>query len=319
MLPSPSCRDAPRSAGSHPESHDSTIRSAPSEGSYVCRDCGLIFARRRQSAQSAALYYKWFAYLESRDYAEYPPKEKYLEGKSEVAAKHLQYLNERGLLFPGMTIAHVRCDVGSLQKEIQKQFPDCSVYGYDYFDSNVRYARESGLETVDLLNPAGIDFPHGVAFDLIICNHIFTHSIDPAADMEKLYAALKPGGILYLYNEMNHQIRFQPGNTSYQWVALNNFHKQLLSPTCLELFLMRGGFSDVTLSNDRNYMRAIARRNATDSDPDCVGEVATAAVEAAGVIEEYFRGWAKRRNSPFFSLFKLFGKTKSALRRQFPR
>ncbi len=43
---------------------------------HVCLDCSLIFARRRQSSESVALFYQWFAHLGRCDYAVYPPPKK---------------------------------------------------------------------------------------------------------------------------------------------------------------------------------------------------------------------------------------------------
>ncbi len=254
--------------------------------------------------------------LEQRNYAVYPPSEKYLELKSAATAKHIKFLTDRGILCPGMTIAHVRCDVGSLQVAIQKQFSGCIFHGYDYFNSNVRYARECGLEMVNLLDPAQLNLGEGMAFDLIICNHAFTHSMDPSSDRRTLFNALKPGGALYFYNEVNHQIRFKMGDDAYQWVALNNFHKQLLSPSCLTLFLINGGFSDITLSNDGLYMRGLAYRDSWPPDPDYQREAAAAAAAAAPDIEFNFRSWINKRNSRFYSVFKLHQKIKRALHRQ---
>lgn len=283
---------------------------------HICRDCSLILALRRQSSDITASYYKLFAYLERRDYAEYPPTKNYLEGKAAAAAKHVLYLKRQNILFPGMTIAHVRCDAGALQAEIQSQFPDCTVHGYDYFESNIRYAREQGLDTVDLLDPAGLKFDDGVTFDLIICNHTFTHAIDPASDLKTLHAALKQDGVLYLYNEVNHQIRFQPGHRLYQWVALNNFHKQLLSPPSLAFFLTKGGFTDISLSNDGIYMQALARRANEPPDTNRLREFAQAAAATAPALKRNFLHWAKTRNSRYFFIVKLFSKVKFALCRQ---
>ena len=111
---------------------------------HVCLDCSLIFARRRQSLDSAALFYQWFAYLERRDYAVYPPPPNYIQAKADVAKSHVKYLADLGALSPGMAIAHVRCDVGSHLMQIREQFPDCTLHGYDYFDSNIRYAHDQG-------------------------------------------------------------------------------------------------------------------------------------------------------------------------------
>ncbi|MDA1326305.1 MAG: class I SAM-dependent methyltransferase [Proteobacteria bacterium] len=283
---------------------------------HVCLDCSVIFARRRQSLASVPLFYQWFAHLERRDYAVYPPPQNYIQAKSAGARTLLGYLADRGVLSPGMTIAHVRCDAGSLLMRIREQFPDCTLHGYDYFESNIRYAHDQGLDGVGQLDAAGIKFADGTAYDLIVCNHIFTHSFDPAADLQKLYAALKPGGVLFLYNEVDHLLRFQPKGRFYQWVALNNFHKQLLSPASLEVLLTRGGFSIEDRSHRNFYMQFLARRNVATVDTSYDAAVALAAREAAPVMVRNFQRWATVQDSRFHGLIKITSKLRKALRRE---
>jgi SAM-dependent methyltransferase len=282
---------------------------------HVCLDCSLIFARRRQSLETIPLFYQWFAHLERRDYAVYPPPKNYIEAKSEGARVLVRYLADRGVLSSGMTIAHVRCDVGSLLARIKEQYSGCTLHGYDYFDSNVRYAHDQGLDGVSLLDPAGMKLPENTAYDLIVCNHIFTHSFDPAAELRTLHSALKPGGVLFLYNEVDHVLRFQPKGRFYQWVDLNNFHKQLLSPASLEVFLTRGGFSIEDRSHRNFYMQFLARRDATVTTASPDAEVALAARAAGPVIRRNFQQWAVVHDSRFHGLIKITSKLKKALRR----
>lgn len=281
---------------------------------HACLDCGLIFARRRQSLESATLFYQWFAHLERRDYAIYPPPKNYIQAKSDRAKAHVRYLADHGVLFPGMTVAHVRCDVGSHLMQIREQFPDCTFHGYDYFDSNIRYAHDQGLHGVTKLDPARINLVDGTAYDLIICNHIFTHAFDPAADLRMLNEALKPGGVLFLYNEIDHFLRFQPQGPFYQWVALNNFHKQLFSPLSLEVFLTRGGFSIKAQDHYNFSMQFLARRDVTAEGARHVAPVALAAKASAPVMATNFRRWATLRDSRFLALIKIISKLKKALR-----
>lgn len=283
---------------------------------HACLDCGLIFARRRQSADSVALFYAWFAHLEQRDYAVYPPPQPYVQAKADAAKAHVQYLVDHDILAPAMNIAHVRCDVGSLLRRIRDRYPDCSLHGYDYFDTNLRYARDTGFDHAQLLDPAQITLPADAAYDLIICNHTFTHAFNPIADLRALYRALKPGGLLYLHGEADHLLRFQPGSPFYQWVALNNFHKQLLSAPSLKNFLTTGGFSVITLEHSKYYMQVLARRQMEAGDGS--DEVASklAARSSATVMAGNFRRWAKRRESLFLPVLKVTAKVRTSLRRR---
>lgn len=283
---------------------------------HVCLDCSLIFARRRQSPDSIALFYQWFAHLERRDYAVYPPPENYIRAKAGVAEAYVRYLADQGVLSSGTSVAHVRCDVGSLLTQIKERFSDCTVHGHDYFESNIRYAHEQGLSGVSHLDPAKINLAPSTTYDLIVCNHILTHSFDPAGDLQILHNALKPGGVLFLYGEVDHFLRFQPKGPYYQWVALNNFHKQLFGPASLESFLNRGGFSVESRDHRGFYMQLLARRedSAGDTNHDAPG--ALAAKEAVPVMAQNFQSWAKLRDSRFLGLIKTTSKLKKALCRK---
>ena len=92
---------------------------------HVCLDCSLIFARRRQSLESVAEFYQWFALLERRGYAVYPPPTTYIQAKAGTARIHMKYLADYGVLSPGMTVAHLRCDVGSLLAQITGEACPC--------------------------------------------------------------------------------------------------------------------------------------------------------------------------------------------------
>lgn len=280
---------------------------------HACPACGLIFARRRQTPAQAALFYRWFAHLEHRDYAVYPPPAPVVTGKAAFAAEQLRYLADQGVLSPGMTIAHLRCDVGSLMAQLRDRMPDCSIHGYDYFESNVRFAADQGIDGVELLDPAGVTLPDGAAYDLIICNHVFTHALDPIADLRKLFAAVKPGGLLYLYNEVDHFLRFQPNGAYFQWVALNNFHKQLFAPASLKYFLGKGGFSVETLDHRKFYMQLLAKRAASGDRTGPDDQTVQAARAAAPVMARNFQRWAALRESRFLGLIKIASKLRNSL------
>ena len=63
-------------------------------------------------------------------------------------------------------------------------------------------------ELYDIPASALIDFdrftiPFEGPFDLIVCNHMFNHAVRLDGFLSTLRAALKPGGHLYLYNEID--------------------------------------------------------------------------------------------------------------------
>ena len=276
---------------------------------HACGECGLIFARRRQTPDQAALYYQYFAHLEHRDYAIYPPPNSYVTAKELAASKHLSFLEDHCALSNNINVAHVRCDFGSLLEKIVARYPGSSIYGFDYFESNIRFARERGLKLVESLNPAGIGFPKEVKFDLIICNHLLPHSLNPSNDLQKLRRSLKPNGLIYFYNEADHLIRFDPAKKGYQWVMLNNFHKQLFSMPSLLRFLEKEELMVKVSRHNVIYIEVLAGLGAIDRNSKNLQQ----AIEAAPIVIRNFQLWAKRRKNPFLIIFKLLSKLKWAM------
>jgi SAM-dependent methyltransferase len=136
---------------------------------------------------------------------------------------------------------HVRCDAGALLREVLDAYPDARVDGLDYFATNVQAAREWGLDRVELLDPAAIQIPFEQKYDLIVCNHIFTHSLVPGADIETLRNSLAPGGRMFFYNENDHELICTPGNEFFTRKEMISYHKQMLTPDSFARFLASKG------------------------------------------------------------------------------
>ena len=81
-----------------------------------------------------------------------------------------------------------------------------------------------GIESAGLVDYDEFDIPYDGQFDLIICNHMLTHSVRPGRFFEAVHRSLKPGGHIYFYNEPD-DAEYLTGNQS-MLATLNPLHMQ---------------------------------------------------------------------------------------------
>ena len=223
----------------------------------LCRACGAIFAARRPSPETAETYYELFPELEEKTHNIYPPPSRNSKGKVARANEIFGLIEQRGLLKPDLSVLHVRADVGALLKLLRDRLPAATLHGLDYFANNVRYLREEGFH-VDKLSAAAIKLPPGAGYDLILANHHFTHALDPRGDLATLRSALKPGGHVLFYSEVDHSVLFDPASDLFSRIDVINNHKQLFVPETFEALLRNGGFACEFLDRNRFMMTYLA-------------------------------------------------------------
>jgi SAM-dependent methyltransferase len=253
----------------------------------ACPACGLFFARRRQDADSVAEFYTRFAQFEDRHYAVYPPPASYVQGKERRAAQICAVLSARGLLRSGLDVLHVRCDGGTLLAQLRQRWNITKVFGLDYFDSNLRYARE----VLRLPHVAKLDgrclIPFSGRFDLIISNHMLTHALEPRPYLASLRALLKPEGVVFFYNENDHEILLDTSQNSLAG-GINAFHKQLLTRLALANLLRGAGFAFESIEGRGPWLEVLTTLAASAT--------ATPAAEQGEIerLQAIFRAWARR-------------------------
>jgi SAM-dependent methyltransferase len=90
-----------------------------------------------------------------------------------------------------------------------------------------------------------IDFDHfripfDGPFDLVVANHLMTHSVRPAEFLAEVRRHLSPGGHLYLYNEMDDGEFLSRGKSMFN--SFNAFHFQTFDAPSLVRMLASQGF-----------------------------------------------------------------------------
>ncbi len=222
----------------------------------LCHNCMLVFAAWRQVPEAATAYYDLFPDLEHRHYAVYPPPEEYRANKVRVAKWIVGELENASALSDNARVLHIRCDCGSLGPVVREKFPEATVFGQDYFESNVRFANESGNVDASLLKPTGAELLEESGFDVVVINHMFTHALEPRADLEIYLKMLKPGGTIFTYNEIDFYEALRFGGRHFRTKPVNNYHKQLFTPRSLQRFFASAGLEMTHAGRRRNTLSA---------------------------------------------------------------
>jgi SAM-dependent methyltransferase len=117
-----------------------------------------------------------------------------------------------------------------------------------------------GITTSNLIDFERFEIPFGGAFDVIVCNHMFTHVLRPRDFFAELHRRLKPGGYIYLHNEPD-DVEFLEGQQS-MLATLNPLHLQAFDQRSLVRALEANGFETVFLK--RRHLAHMCLARATD-------------------------------------------------------
>lgn len=155
------------------------------------------------------------------------------------------------LLSPrGWRVLEVRSRAGTILDGLSRAW-GARVFAMPIWESQQFLLREVyGIETSDLIDFDRFAIPFEEPFDLIICNHMFTHALRPREFFAELRAKLRPGGHLYLHNEPD-DAEFLNGNQS-MLATLNPLHMQAFDQASLERGLAANGFRTVFQHHARN-------------------------------------------------------------------
>ena len=114
-----------------------------------------------------------------------------------------------------------------------------------------------GIECSDLIDYDQFTIPFDGTFDLIVANHMLTHLVRLDRFFNELRAHLRPGGHLYLYNELDEEFVFASGKSIVN--SLNPVHLQTFDRASLMRLLKANGF-EVSFIKRRNGSCSCASR-----------------------------------------------------------
>ena len=176
-----------------------------------CLECGLDQAFYKFSPEGRRLFYKLGLEVLStqNEYGTYPPSDEWVRSVSEINyAKRLpkwdEFLRSRGVRKLGQVL-QLRFDYGRALRHFSKNY-GAETWGMEMTHPCELYARENLPEVrvlegrlEGLIEAAP---PRGVRFDLIICFHTLTHSMNLKQDLLTLRSLLSDEGSVIFCDEV---------------------------------------------------------------------------------------------------------------------
>ena len=161
----------------------------------------------------------------------------------------------------GARVVEVRSRAGTILDGLRRAW-GASVYAMPIWESQQFLLRELfDITTSPLIDFEHFQIPFEGEFDLIICNHMFTHSLRPRDFFAELRRKLRPGGHVYFYMEPD-DAEFLAGNQS-MFATLNPLHMQAFDQASFVRALACNGFETVFIKGRNLHHLALARLAAT--------------------------------------------------------
>jgi SAM-dependent methyltransferase len=163
-------------------------------------------------------------------------------------ASHVELLGSL-LDLNGARALEIRSRAGTIAHSLRRLY-GATVAVMPIFESQRLLVEELyGIECSDLIDYDQFTIPFEGTFDLIVANHMLTHLVRLDRFFIEVRAHLKPGGQLYLYNELDEAFVFESGKSIVN--SLNPVHLQAFDRASLMRLLKANGF-EVTFIKRRH-------------------------------------------------------------------
>jgi len=164
----------------------------------------------------------------------------------------------------GARVLEIRSRSGAILEPLRRAW-GAHVYAMPIWESQQFILREIlKIETSELIDFERFAIPFDGPFDLIICNHMLTHSVDPSGLLAEIKRYLAPGGHIYLHSEPD-DVEFLDGNQS-MFATLNPLHMQTFDQRSLMRALEANGFDTVFIKS-RDLHHLVLAKNAGPPRP----------------------------------------------------
>jgi SAM-dependent methyltransferase len=161
----------------------------------------------------------------------------------------------------GARVLEVRSRAGTILDGLRRAW-GASVFAMPIWESQQFLLRELfDITTSPLIDFEHFQIPFDGTFDLIVCNHMFTHALRPQEFFGELRRKLNPGGHIYLYHEPD-DAEFLAGNQS-MFATLNPLHMQAFDQSSMVRALAASGFETVFIKGRNLHHLVLARLAAT--------------------------------------------------------
>lgn len=205
----------------------------------ICEDCGTIFTNPRPTGDSLSDFY---SRVEGKDdQAIVAASLRYYTDEGRRAARVRDYLNPLLERKPGGKLLDFGCGAGwfaALARDAGYE-----VEGIEQMPAAVAAAREElGLEGVRVGTEA--DLPETPTYDVIVCNNLIEHLIDPKGFAERVAAALNPGG-LWMVNYPSASAEMFKAFGPHSYYFMTPYHLTHFTRKGFDRFVRRVGLSAI--------------------------------------------------------------------------
>ncbi len=163
-------------------------------------------------------------------------------------AQHIELLGSL-LQLQGARVLEVRPRTGTILQGLRRLY-NADVHAMPIWESQAFIMQELyGIRASGLIDFDQFCVPSGQPFDLIVCNHMFNHAVRLDRFLATAREALRPGGHLYLYNEIDDS-EFLDGGQS-MIATMNPLHMQACDTRSLARAVAASGFETVFVKGRR--------------------------------------------------------------------
>lgn len=172
-------------------------------------------------------------------------------------AGHVDLLGS--LLDPrGARVLEVRPRAGTILEGLRRHY-GAEVEAMAIWESQQFIMRELyGIPTLGLIDFDRFTIPRSQPYDLIVCNHMFNHAVQLDLFLREARSALRPGGHLYLYNEIDDSEFLEGGQSMI--ATMNPLHLQAADRASLVRALAAAGFEPVFVNGRHKRNICLMRR-----------------------------------------------------------
>ena len=172
-------------------------------------------------------------------------------------AGHVDLLGS--LLNPrGARVLEVRPRAGTILEGLRRHY-GADVQAMAIWESQQFIMQELyGIPTSALIDFDQFTIPSDQPFDLIVCNHMFNHAVRLDLFLSAARNALRPGGHLYLYNEIDDSEFLEGGQSMI--ATMNPLHMQAADRSSLVRAVAAAGFEPVFVNGRHKRNICLMRR-----------------------------------------------------------
>ena len=179
-------------------------------------------------------------------------------------AAHVEILGSL-LDLRGGRVLEVRSRAGTILMGLRRQF-GVSVMAMPIFEGQQFIMQELyGIECSDVIDYDMFTIPFEGQFDLIACNHMLTHIVRVDRFFEQIRQHMKPGGHLYIYNELHEDEFLARGKSVIN--TLNALHLQVFDRASMIRLLEANGFEAVFVKLRNGNHLCLARYTGDRTSP----------------------------------------------------